>query len=268
MNHIKDSALKYTLPTRYDELTIKVTVRTNNPVKIRLIVCDNDMDKTVFTNRYKTVNGQFTFDVRMPVSGQTAAIWVYNDDTTNYDNPDDSFEVVKISSDILEKKMDVIDMGNSYVRSFIDFATRICYNAGTLSSGVYVSGDKKFTIEYLPILTDENGMEVTTPARIDISNGVIQVSQRQFRELTVPNRMAILLHEFSHFYVNDNVDDEVEADLNGLLIYLGLGYPRIEALEVFGKTFEGAPNESNKIRYDTIKNFIDHFDESKSYFFS
>ena len=46
-------------------------------------------------------------------------------------------------------------------------------------------------------------------------------------------RMAILLHEFSHFYLNDRMEDETEADLNGLLIYLALGYPRIEAYQSF-----------------------------------
>jgi hypothetical protein len=34
--------------------------------------------------------------------------------------------------------------------------------------------------------------------------------------------MAILLHEYSHFYVNQDINNESEADLNGLLIYLGL----------------------------------------------
>lgn len=76
--------------------------------------------------------------------------------------------------------------------------------------------------------------------------------------------MAILLHEFSHVYMNDNVDDEVEADLNALLIYLGLGYPRIEAFEVFCKTFANAPTPQNKLRYDRIKNFIDKFDGVQS----
>jgi hypothetical protein len=53
-------------------------------------------------------------------------------------------------------------------------------------------------------------------------------------------RFAILCHEFSHFYVNDNMDDESEADINGLLIYLGLGYPRIEGYQAFldGKLIE------------------------------
>jgi hypothetical protein len=118
----------------------------------------------------------------------------------------------------------------------------------------------------MPIIED-NGVEQTTPARIDIDSGIIEVSKRQFIEYTIPNRMAILLHEFSHIYLNDNVDDEVEADLNGLLIYLGLGYPRIEAFEVFAKTFMNNPTDENGMRFDSIKNFIDNFETYNTYLY-
>jgi hypothetical protein len=179
---------------------------------------------------------------------------------------DDTFEVESITKGALEKKLDVIDFSNTDVRSFVNFATRFSYNAGTLPSGTYVSDDRKFVIKYLPTIED-NGEEQTTPARIDITNGNIEISKKQFVKYTVPNRMAILLHEFSHVYLNDNVDDEVEADLNSLLIYLGLGYPRIDAFEVFAKTFMNAPTEQNKDRYDKIKNFIDNFENHNTYLY-
>ena len=76
-------------------------------------------------------------------------------------------------------------------------------------------------------------------------------------------RMAILLHEFAHFYLNKNIDDETEADLNGLLIYLGLGYPRIEGYEAFLQVFEGSPTAENKKRYDVINEFIQNFEKKK-----
>jgi hypothetical protein len=63
------------------------------------------------------------------------------------------------------------------------------------------------------------------------------------------------------------VDDEVEADLNGLLIYLGLGYPRIEAFEVFAVTFMDAPTEMNKVRFDKIKNFIENFESYNTFMY-
>ena len=75
--------------------------------------------------------------------------------------------------------------------------------------------------------------------------------------------MAILLHEFSHFYLNENMDDEMEADLNGLLIYLSLGYPRIEGYEAFLEVFMDAPSEQNKQRYDIINKFIRDFEAKK-----
>lgn len=260
--------MNFELPTRYDELTIKIVVSTSSPQKIRIIVKDKDLPNTIFTDRYKTVNGESSFFVRMPVSGKTAIITVFNEDNGNLsDGADGSFVVKKIEKEELDKKLDVIDFSNPFVKSFVAFCTRFCFNAGWIGSGNYVSDDRKFVIEYHPILTDESGAEVTTPARIDIADGVIQVSQRQFAAMTVPNRMAIMLHEFSHYYLNDNIDDEIEADLNGLLIYLGLGYPRIEAFEVFTKTFMNAPTEENMARFDKIKSFIDNFENHNFYLY-
>jgi hypothetical protein len=255
------------VPTRYEELTLVIKVYTNSPTRIRLKVIDADQPNTYFTDRFKTVDGDFTFYVRMPVSGNNALVYVFNEDIGNkLQNEDNSFEIESITKESLEKKLDVIDFANPYIRSFVNFCTRFCYNAGSLPSGNYVSDDKKFVIKYLPTITD-NGEEQTTPARIDITNGTIEISKRQFVEYTIPNRIAILLHEFSHVFLNDNVDDEVEADLNGLLIYLGLGYPRIEAFEVFAKTFINAPTEGNKVRFDRLKQFIDNFEGYNTYMY-
>jgi hypothetical protein len=255
------------VPTRHEELTLLIKVFTHEPSKIRIKVLDEAQNDTSFTDRYKTVDGEAEFFVRMPVSPQNALVYVYNEDNGNLmQGQDDSFEVESITKEPLEKKLDVIDFSNPDVKSFINFATRFSYNAGTLPSGNYVSDDKKFVIKYLSIIEDD-GVEQTTPARIDISNGIIEISKKQFIKYTIPNRMAILLHEFSHVYLNDNVDDEVEADLNALLIYLGLGYPRIDAFEVFANTFMNAPTEQNKDRYDKIKNFIDNFENYNTYLY-
>ena len=65
-------------------------------------------------------------------------------------------------------------------------------------------------------------------------------------------RMAILLHEFAHYYLNDNMEDEIEADRNGLEIYMALGYPRIDAYNVFLDVFENSPSELNMDRYKAL----------------
>lgn len=255
------------VPTRHEELTLVIKVYCFEDCKIRIKVIDEQQPNTAFTDRFKTFKGESTFFVRMPVSPENSLVYVYNEENGNLlEAQDDSFEIESITKEPLEKKLDVIDFSNPYVKSFVNFSTRFCYNAGSLPSGNYTSDDGKFIIKYLPTITD-GGQEQTTPARIDITNGNIEISKRQFIDMTIPNRMAILLHEFSHVYLNEDVDDEVEADLNGLLIYLGLGYPRIEAFEVFAKTFMSAPNQMNKERYDQIKNFIDNFENYNTYLY-
>jgi hypothetical protein len=252
----------YRLPTRYEEFTLFIKVKTDKPEKIHLKVSDADQKNTVFTDRWKTVNGECSFYVRMPISGKISLINLYNEKVGQH-KEDNSFEVVEIKKIPLEKRLDVLDFSNNDLRSFINFCTKFCFNAGVLSSGTYKSSDGRFKIEYLPtIISSKSGKELQTPARINKDNGVIQVSQKKFVPDTVAMRMAILLHEYSHFYVNKDIDNESEADLNGLLIYLGLGYPRFEGHEAYLKTFISTPTEMNKVRYDKIKSFIDNFEKN------
>jgi hypothetical protein len=118
-----------------------------------------------------------------------------------------------------------------------------------------------FRIDYLDDITDENGRSLRTPARISRSEGIIQVSKKKFETYTIPMRMAILLHEFSHYYLNTDMANETEADLNGLIIYLGLGYPRIDAYNVFTQVFMTTPNEINENRMKIIDDFIQNFEK-------
>jgi len=68
--------------------------------------------------------------------------------------------------------------------------------------------------------------------------------------------MAILLHEYSHFYVNKVPRSEIEADINGLGIYLKLGYPSIDIFNVFLKVFKVSPSMENKDRFQTLEKFV------------
>jgi hypothetical protein len=148
------------------------------------------------------------------------------------------------------------------VRNFVAFAQKFAYNAGWVTAPRdYVSTVGSYKIEYLPFIINSKGEKMSTPARISTKNGRIQVSQEAFIGMTIPMRMAILLHEFSHFYLNTDISNETEADLNGLTIYLGLGYPIREAYAAFAETFIGHPTTQNKVRYDIINRFIKDYIE-------
>ena len=64
---------------------------------------------------------------------------------------------------------------------------------------------------------------------------------------------------------HENIDDEIEADLNGLLIYLGLGYPRIEGYQAFLDVFQVNPTEANKTAYCLTFINARHWDAFKVY---
>lgn len=254
--------------------SINVVITTQKPEKIWLEVVDYDNNKRKFTQRYFIVNGTETLQVMMPVSPKKILISVFNEQNGKT-KTDQTFKVDKISNSPLKQKLDVSFLQQKKVRNFVKFAQNFCYylqetpakgetNAeGKVSSGVYKSTDGKFFIELFPTIKDSSGNELNTPARINKQTGVIQVSKRRFYNLTIPEMMAILLHEFSHFNMSDDIDSEIEADLYGLTIYLALGYPRIEAMEAWYGVFENADTLQNRKRYEIINTFISDFEKNK-----
>lgn len=254
--------MKYKITTNYAPLTLAVTLKTKVPTKLQLCVYDATDKTRKFTDRYKTINGEETLYVRMPLSPEVAVVEVYNV-KLGKDIPRDketSFEMTSVRKTPLERKLDDSDIGNVLIRSFVDFAQKFCFNVGELTPNTYKSDDNRYFIKLSQQIKDQSGKVLNTPARIGRKTGIIEVSKEKFQPMTVPMRLAILFHEFSHFYLNEQINDEMEADLNGLLIYLSLGYPRIEAYQAFLGTFEGSATKLNKDRADLIDKFINDFD--------
>lgn len=250
--------------TNIEACTLVIKVRTFKQCTLRLIVSDYKQANTVFTNRFKTFNGNGELYVRMPLSPKEALVSVYNEAVGNRPkNEETDFEVISIKKEGLQRRLDVADIANPKVASYVPFVQRFCYNAGVLAvDRIYHSSDNQFKIQYMSlIINPKTGMELPTPARISKSTGIIDGSQKRLLPMTVPGRMAVLLHEFAHLFMNKDMYNEEEADLNGLLIYLGLGYPRIEACEVFLKTFYNAATDANLKRYMKIEKFINDFEK-------
>jgi hypothetical protein len=244
-------------------LVIKLAVDT--PTVVRIKIFDESKPKIVFTDRDKTVYDEETFYVRLPLTSNTLVISIYDDKRGNVPKEQEkNIKIISIDKTPLEKRLDVVDIKNRTIAYFVDFAQRFCYNSAYLEAGKsYQSDDGEFLIELVPTIIGKNGKTLATPARISKVTGRIQVSKKEFDTYTVPMKFAILCHEFSHFYLNENMDDESEADINGLLIYLGLGYPRIEGYQAFLKVFMESPSEQNKKRFDRIDAFIKNFEKNK-----
>ncbi len=250
--------------TNYQQCILVVKFKTASPQKLRIIFKDATQARTEYTNRYKTVNGEWTCQINCPITKKDSILLVYNEAVGDVPN-DSSFQIMDCYPIPLEKRWDMVDFSDPQLKAFIKFSQNFCINAGVLPCGTYVSDDKyNFRIEYLPtIISSETGKPMNTSARINKMDGGMQVSQEKFDPMTVSGREVTMLHEYSHYYININIENEVEADLNGLAIYLGLGYPRVDAKNVFADAFYNAAFELNYERMQIIEKFIDDFDKSK-----
>jgi|TARA_R110000796_G_scaffold23743_3_gene67922 hypothetical protein len=241
-------------PLYGESCTLGITIGCKTPTKISLIVEDAESEEVVFTERTGNLKGSATYYVRLPISPDVALIDVEGE---SCDVVIEDVKIMALPTDMsspLFKRPDVI--------SFINFAEEFSYDASSLqANATYSSDDDKYKIKYFEDIVNESGTSLNTPARISQNTGLIEVSKKDFLRYTIPMRLAILLHEFAHFYVNKNMEDEVEADKNSLILYMGLGYPRIDAYNVYLDVFENSPTELNKERYEALqklfsKNYI------------
>lgn len=256
-------------------MTLKISVTTQGEQEIRLIVKDWKQANTVLTDRVKTINGTFEFIVRLPLCRKKVIVEIFN----NADGSDSSFKYNGYVKAHLETRFNLIDYNNRpKLNEFMRFAQKFCYNAGMLAvndrndpKSVYHSGTDLvkgfFEIKYLPTIIGDEGEELTTPARISMDVPLIEISQKYFINDTVPMRMATLCHEYSHPFANEDPDSEAEADINGLLIYLAYGFPRVDAAEAWCETFNNYPSEENMERIQIIRQFIEDFEKDNKVFF-
>lgn len=244
---------------------IEIVLRTASPERIMLKVFDKNKPNTYYTRRYKTINGVGKLIVKMPQSPKVATVQIYNTRFGNLPaNKDKSFHVESINPQPLKRKKYKFQHRNPSAWKFLKFAQEFSENAGIYSAGwsVYKSDDGKYRIDYLDVIKDKkSGRPLKTPSRINAESGIIEVSKKHFQNYTVPMRMAILLHEYAHVFMNKVPADEVEADLNALWIYMAMGYPTIEAHQAFLYVFKTTPTGLNGQRYKKIKQFIDNFEK-------
>lgn len=262
---------EYSFPTKGRPCTINVYVTTKKPQKICVVAYDKSKKNTQYINHCGSVDTKSSdglyrrrFEIMMPQSPEKLSVAVFN--KANMKGGDATFTVEKFG--LTKLKTWEIWM-SQHTKDFVRFAQMFSENSDLLKtweeagrqpdSGVYTSDDGKFKIRYFDIIQDGTGRKLTTPARISNKDGTIEVSKYFFKKYSVAMRMMILMHEYSHFWMNKDMANEIQADLNGLYVYLGLGYSPIEAHRAFLYVFDNADSEGNRMRYQMIKKYIINF---------
>jgi hypothetical protein len=235
---------------------LEIVVESRRKEKLWIKVADAERKNTYYTKRFSNVRGKKSFFVKMPQAPMYADVIVYND-RFGIDRYDDTFRVLEIKSHSLEvSPLQASKKTKSFIRFAQDFSDEAGYMPASVKGELYRSNNGKFRIIYFDKIRSQNNKVISTPARISQVSGKIEVSAKQFVPYTIPMRMAILLHEYSHFNLNKEPSNEEEADKNGLKLYLALGYPKIDAYNVFLNVFRRSPSLQNKDRYDRLDSFI------------
>lgn len=278
--------MRIPIATNYEPMVLALKLRAKQKTDVRIRVADAKKPNCSYTDRMGSVSGTKTFYVRMPHTGKLTVADIFAPGT---DPKAANQNIELVSKEILNlptfsdlyKGSELIKCGMAFIQWFSE-------NCGWLSAGVdgsvYGSDCNRFRIDYLDVIRDMRthipsnpadpkspkipnpafGHELTTPARISQDRGLIQVSQKYFVPKPVPERVGILTHEISHFYINNDQHNEEEADENAINIFLGYGYGFIDADNAFSEVFKNADTPENRKRYEQLHGQIVRIEQAKN----
>lgn len=242
-------------------ISLYITINCKGKSKFRITASDfnknsNYADRTIEVDNSRTVYLSF------PVSPDKVKINV----TQINGNSD---YLVDIKEKPLKKyNINVDESSAKFLKFASDFSQISGYNQGHPAGRLFKTSDGKFKIKYYPVIIDHRtGQVSSTPARIGHTTGTIEIAKLPFDRYTIPMRMMILLHEYSHVYRNPklglDISNEVGADLNALYLYLGMGYSKVDAIYVFCNVFLKAQTKQNMERMKKIYDYIKKFENQE-----
>lgn len=244
-----------------EQFSLVFLIKTKGTKMLRVWAEDFGKRNSKYADRMIKVNGERRIYFSFPVSPKKLAIGCCNTENVN----DKDFEVTLIKAPLKDYNIWLDNDTKQFLDLAVPFAQVCGFEQANPNGKVYTTNDRKFNIKFFPIIKDyASGRTMNTPARIGHQTGNIEVAKVKFDKYTIPMRMAILLHEFSHVYKNPKTDLEISnetgADINGLYIYLGLGFSKIDAICVYANVFLKAQTKGNVERMRKIMDYIAKFE--------
>ena len=230
--------------TQRNRLLITLTISAQRPMNLGIVAYDPENPNTHYLRRKAPVDNFREIRLQLPLTPNKLLLELYNKET----GTDRDFSL----EDMTIEPMKEADVWAAPERHrFMDFAMRFAQRAGYVGPGFFHSPEYEFLIHYLPTITDERGKELITPARIHRHMPRVQLSQRLFRQFSIPVRVAILAHEGCHYF--NNTRSEREADLCGIRYYLEYGFPSIEGIYAATKVFLKHPETVSDVHIERAK---------------
>lgn len=264
--------MRYDIRTANRSCTLKVPIVASEPTDVYVLIRSLEVPTAILIRRVESyMPGDTTpMYLNMPLTGSNIVVEIFED----LDNPDaipTRFTVGTLRVMGLKTYMNVVKTSDKnsdpFIEEWIKFRGQFAFNAGWLplnkDGEVYKSDTGKYKICYVDVILDENGNEDITPMQVSKYTEIISVARKRLIEwnLTVPALSGILDHEYSHAKRNINKGSEKEADLNGLTITLGTGYPRYDVIEGYYSVIYNVDSEENYERLHYIDDFANKFYE-------
>ena len=224
------------------KFSLNVTITCSGKKTFRVWAEDYGKKYSKYADRTIIVDSNRVIYLSFPVSPKQLFIGCLN-----ATNPSDKDYKVTIEEKPLKDYNIALDKDTlDFLSLCIPFSQMAGFKIPSPTGTVYKTSDDKFRIKYFP---------------------VIEVAYSKFKNYTIPMRIDILLHEFSHKYKNPKIgleiSNEIGADINALYIYLGLGFSKIDAICVFGNVFLKAQSSGNQERMRKIMDYINKFENQE-----
>lgn len=243
---------------------LHITITCKGKKRFRAYASDFGRKNSKYTDRVIEVDGKRSVFFSFPVSPKKLGIVIFNETDSN----DKEFDVQLLETPLTTYNIWLDDNTREFLEVAIPFCQVSGFTTASPSGSLFESKDEKFKIIYYPIIKDFMSNKVlNTPARIGHQTGKIEVAKAKFDGYTIPMRLVILLHEFSHKFKNPKIGLEISnefgADINALYIYLGLGFSKIDAICVFANVFLKAQTDGNLARMRKIMDYIQRFENGE-----
>ena len=239
-----------------------LSIRIIRPVKLSIVVFDPD-SKRVYLNRRLQLKKSRRVLLKLPIVPNELTAEILDQYLGSMQKSFVLEEIKLIPDTKCPLELTKRD------KQFIRFAKWFSTEASRLEAGEKgtIYQNEGFSILYVDRLT-ENGIELTTPARIARDTGVIEISKSATNKYTVPMLIVMLLHEYAHKWKNAEygrkVSNELCADLIAIHIALNLGFDPKEVENCFRLVFAKRDSKLNRKRMMAIREFIALFLKSES----
>lgn len=236
-----------------------ITFTSKQPCMVESIVYSLDTD-VVYNMRRDHVKGFSSVKMKVPCPPANCILEISTDLPNN----------LQISTNFSDCKSYKVQMTDSDWE-FIDFVEQFLsgMNEGTIlpSDNVIKSPSGQFKIVLKDRIRNNMGAILNTPCAIGSQTGTIEIDYQLLSTHTFSGQMALICHEYGHFYVNPKMGlpkrSEEGADRFGMCLFLGAGYGQSEYINAFKSTFKVVNTQENKKRIQLMKHFAQEITEGK-----